>query len=189
MNNVSNQRLRRLRRLSVVPRWVVLPTLRRQSVAEHSFHVAHIALWLAARHRDLCNGGMDGAILFYALIHDETEAITGDIPSPAGKKDGAVPGKSAAYEKLNGHGDHDAPEEIKKILKLADILEAYWFICEEEHMGSNILAAVKQEIVERLTPLLIEFPAVKGHWTETFSEFHLAITPSMHPVLEKPDEN
>jgi len=72
--------------LSYVPRWVIVPMMRQQSVADHSFRVAVIVTELLARinhgRPDLIPYPDFGAILYSALLHDEKEAVTGDTPAP-----------------------------------------------------------------------------------------------------------
>src|SRR5690606_20843295 len=64
-------------RASDVVRWQIVRVLKGQSVAEHSFNVALIALELADRLK------VDrGEVLHYAILHDLPEVLTGDIPTP-----------------------------------------------------------------------------------------------------------
>jgi hypothetical protein len=68
-----------LLRLAFVPRWSIVPMLRPQSVAEHSFNVAVIGADLAqawAPDRPL----MTNYVMVMGLLHDAEEAVTGDIP-------------------------------------------------------------------------------------------------------------
>jgi len=85
---MSDSRLQDLLALSIVPRWSIVPHLRAQSVAEHSFRVAAIALEIAQR----LNKGVTPSsvviernVLMWALVHDGPEAETGDIPYPIKK--------------------------------------------------------------------------------------------------------
>ncbi len=65
--------------LSYVPRWVVVPMLREQTVSDHSWRVAMIAVVLAGRIG--MTAEQVNAIAFMAMGHDLEEATTGDIPS------------------------------------------------------------------------------------------------------------
>ncbi len=43
---MKREQLNALRRLSLVPRWSVVPTIQKQNVAEHTFHVLCLAVYL-----------------------------------------------------------------------------------------------------------------------------------------------
>lgn len=80
--------------LSYVDRWVIAPTLRYQSVAEHTFRVVAIGLQLSRlRYIDdrgtFGSGITDEDIYRVAMFHDGDERITGDIPGPEKSK---IPG-------------------------------------------------------------------------------------------------
>lgn len=98
-------------RLTYVPRWVIVPMRRQQSVAEHSFRVAIIAGCLA-REVGFERAAQDH-IISEALLHDSSEAFSGDIPRTY-KKSGAL----GLYKVQKASGPHEA------IVKVADLLEA-----------------------------------------------------------------
>lgn len=131
------KRLARLRTLSDVPRWCVIRTIRRQNVAEHSFHVAAIALWL---NQFLQIGIEENYLLKEALFHDEWESITGDTPSNFKH----VVKKAIDYYEAAKKGHVN----IKlRIIKLADIIEAMLFIEEEMRLGNKSLQPVFDELM------------------------------------------
>lgn len=69
-------------RLKHIPRsgWVMRGVADAESVADHSFGVAFIALILA----EMVNQPLDmGKVLTIALLHDLPESVIGDIPTPA----------------------------------------------------------------------------------------------------------
>lgn len=109
------------RRLSVVKRWAVVPTIQTQSVAEHSFHVAWIYMWLV----DKFELDYDYRRLAHVLLHDHDEATGGDIPAPN-----------------KGEPDYASADEFRCWLKLADILETSLFIYEEQQLGNTRLEEV-----------------------------------------------
>lgn len=111
--------LRWLRRLSVVPRWSVVPVLRRQNVAEHSFHVASLSMWLVSLHAKANDKEFELKVLKYALTHDIEEAGEGDAPSPS-------------RGKTEANGD----DQVKVVVKCADILESLLFVYEESLLGN-----------------------------------------------------
>lgn len=77
--------LRNMINLSFVQRWIIVPMLRRDSVAEHSYRVAAIAEFLADRleqHDDHKTKLDRLRLLRLALRHDLDEVLSGDIPTP-----------------------------------------------------------------------------------------------------------
>lgn len=130
--------LRQTRRLSWVPRWAVHPTHRTQNVAEHSFGVCALTLWVLALHEQKNDDAFRCLCLTHAVTHDADEAVTGDAPSPT--KDGRRK-KAAAL----------AQHEI--VVKVADILEACVFMQEEILMGNHVYAnPLMQDLQKRFTP-------------------------------------
>lgn len=126
--------LRLQRRLHFVPRWVVMPVLRKQSVAEHSYGVACIARWLCWRHVQRDDPGFVASVLESALDHDEEEARTGDKPSPI--KEPPV---------INQN------DQVGVLVKVADLLEALVFIHEEQRMGNQMgTDEIRRYVTDRL---------------------------------------
>lgn len=123
-------------RLSTVKRWVILRTIQTQSVAEHCFNVERIAVRIAQKWFDIEDNDHLFHISQYALHHDDMEAITGDIPSPA-KRYVTVAEKSIDtkidpwYNRATG--------EVKAIVKLADMMESYRFLVSELNMGNEYI--------------------------------------------------
>jgi len=131
---LTDKSLRWSRRLSVVPRWVIVPTIQRQNVAEHSYHVAQTARWLLGFHATLQGGGEEAAalhmrVLEYAMDHDIEEAATGDRPSSS----------------KQGKTYHASMPQYAIIVKVADILEALAFLLEERTMGNIRLTDIFEE--------------------------------------------
>lgn len=71
-------RLLDLLALSVVSRWVIVPRLKEQSVADHTFRVVVIARELA----DSLGVVLDADDYWYLITHDGAESRSGDISSP-----------------------------------------------------------------------------------------------------------
>jgi 5'-deoxynucleotidase YfbR-like HD superfamily hydrolase len=131
---MNDTMLRNTRRLSFVPRWVVAPNIRQQSVAEHSYHVACIVQHLLEKHEDKNSAPFMLRTLNKALVHDADEATTGDAPGPT--KDGT----RASPVTL---------DQTSLIVKVADILEAYLFCNEEICMGNQSFLPMRDDVTKR----------------------------------------
>ena len=119
-------------RLSVVPRWTIVRTIQKQSVAEHCFNVARIAEEVAVRWFNINpQSEIMRDILTYALHHDDDEAITGDIPSPAKYR------LREEYLDASHSPWYHVSEDARRIVKLADLMEAYWFLMMERRLGNQ----------------------------------------------------
>lgn len=119
--------------LSHVPRWSVVRTVCAQSVADHSYRVAIIALELYGRlygFEPVRSSVIMSEILLYALIHDVVESHTGDIPGHVKS------GSSVLGNALDRIGEIYCPwmeqftpqQSIIKLVKIADLIEATSFI-------------------------------------------------------------
>ena len=155
---MNEKRMRRLRRLAIVPRWVTVPMTRRQSVAEHSFHVAWIVLWLAERSAAVAQRRISKETLMYvALTHDESESATGDIATPFKKY---IVDEVSDFEYKHGMTsalDPYCDDQFRVIIKLADMIEAAIWIQEEQELGNRTLEPIKKQIWERIDKLIPQF--------------------------------
>ena len=74
-------------RLSSIKRWAIVEMSQEQSVAEHSYNVAMISMMLIDEVEE--EGDVEAPelfmSLFWSLVHDLPELLTGDIPTPAKK--------------------------------------------------------------------------------------------------------
>lgn len=134
-----------------MPRWTIVPLLRSQSVAEHSWAVAIIAMELAKK-----MGVGTEEIAHRAVLHDIAEVLTGDVPSPL---------KKAMVEAGVGHIVHHDPIEaddlIGAIVKIADTMEAIIYI--NKWGNTNQTALIFDEMYHRLEDELEEYDTIRGH--------------------------
>ena len=73
---MNKKTLKNLLKLSHVPRWVIVDIIKQQSVADHTFRVMAIAKYMEKKlELHIFN------MLERIMLHDEEEALTGDIPS------------------------------------------------------------------------------------------------------------
>lgn len=150
-----------LRTMSVVPRWSIVWTLTRDTVANHSYFVTFYAREIAR----LIGWNGDMADLMYrALVHDCDETITGDICSPV--KNEIIDDKRAEEyialrmeERLphvvkdldDMEGDINSMLAVQQqkaiesseawlIVKAADKMDALIFLLTEERLGNGVIA-------------------------------------------------
>jgi len=146
-----------LRGLATVPRWNVVPVIRRQYVAEHTFFVCQYVSELLD-HPFYKNAHPDWklAALRYALVHDAEEARMSDIPGPVKRmiKDDdklrEVEGRVLASMGLNAYSD----QKIKQLVKAADTIDEYFYLCSEAQLGSKIVKVLIKQVEERMTEAL-----------------------------------
>ena len=165
---------RKRRRLSVVPRWSVMPHIRRQSVAEHVFNVMQIVMLLIKvydppEHNPVTNHWLLAKLL-EAMGHDDDEAVHGDPPSTS-----KTPKNYAAMS----HGE--------LVVKLADIAEAYVFCYEEVAMGNSLAIEVGLERRAEFLRAAEHLPVKKDfYWNNFLGELieHTTNPRKMHPSME-----
>lgn len=128
-----------LARTSHIKRWTIINTTREQNLAEHQYNVTVIGLELRKR------TGREPTITFTLslMFHDSPEIRTGDIPTP-GKafirgciKDVGGDIFDAMDEAIMPNLPFRTPvpgsqllDHDKNIIKLADLIEAAWWIRE-----------------------------------------------------------
>ena len=168
-------------RLSWVPRWTVIPTTREQSVAEHSYNVLCLTMWLLETH-NLTLSDEDTVVMYeLAALHDIGEASTGDMPAPA-----------------KGEPKYDECKDWRDaLLKVADCLEAHIFLRAEQDMGNHTVYSIQCHVDDRLDAWYAKFLSLATEadvWrgqtgaartlgtllNMTHDEFSLGI----HPVME-----
>ena len=140
----------RERILAHVARWAVVPHVRSQSVAEHSFYVA---LYTDKLCQMLEWGDLHTSIaVSYALRHDMFEIFSGDIPSPAKRTlltNETVAAFNRHFVKLMP-ADYKAgipTGEIYEVVKLADKLDEFFWLCTETGLGNRSVAALLMTVL------------------------------------------
>lgn len=152
--------LNREQMLGQVMRWQIVPTIKQQSTAEHSFFVALLVPRIAALIRWRANNQQFYWLNRYALLHDSLEGITGDVPTPVKKY---LPELKSAEQALLAECSTEYRNymrqiadgvliwsDIKAIVAFADSLEAAIFLRKEYRLGNRAVSTVLAEIVARL---------------------------------------
>lgn len=105
--------------LSHVPRWAIIDTMKKQTVADHSFRVAAVCLQFIKELRAIGIEIDKGALLETAITHDIEEAKSGDLPTPFKKR-------LANFGFVQAIDCDDTLEH--NLAKLADLIEALTFL-------------------------------------------------------------
>lgn len=167
--------------LSHVPRWSVVTTTRRQSVAEHSFRVAAIVQYLLSEPRYIdWDQSYKRQGVIRALIHDAAESKSGDISGPFKRlvKEWNKEETGTGDDPIAIIEDRVCPwlieepvtQEMAAIIKLADDIETYTFLkmygqgshaayvtsrCHEKMMKSAKAAGWSEAYVDRTASHII----------------------------------
>lgn len=143
-----------LARMKYINRWGLMRNTITENIAEHSLEVAIIAHALAVIGNTYCGKKLDAEhIAMLGIMHDTTEIITGDLPTPIKYY---APEIRDAYKKVENIAANqllsEIPEEMRwayqdvlietdsvewKFVKAADKLSAYIKCIEEKSMGNN----------------------------------------------------
>lgn len=124
----------KIRFTAIVPRWSVVPVVNRQDNGQHSYLVACYAEKIAVA----LGQPIDmGALLSWALAHDQQEARYGDLPA----------GTDLNIQKPRN--DEDIDPEVVAIVRAADRFEAYFYAIGESRLGNSYME-------EQLDDLLVK---------------------------------
>lgn len=139
-----------------VTRWQIVKTVKNQSLSEHSYQVALITKRLCQLYCE--SEEFTNQAVWYALTHDMAEVLTGDLASPLKKLLGpmALKNLSELEGSIKVLGNSPLPgtsrdSEIRKVVKIADIIEAIAFLTQEA--STNHGWSVMSHLQERLDNL------------------------------------
>ena len=124
-------------RLSLIDRWATAQTIHKQSVSEHIFNVERMAIRIATQWFGVTDPAALFVVMWFAHRHEDFEALSGDLPTMVKPYFDEV-----AFEK--DHSDVMTPvvdggQWVRNIVKLADMLDAFWFLCIENRLGNQYL--------------------------------------------------
>ncbi|HHE6470290.1 TPA: 5'-deoxynucleotidase [Providencia rettgeri] len=160
-----------LARMKLIHRWPLMRNVRTENVSEHSLQVAMVAHALAIiKNRKFAGNVNAEKIALYAMYHDASEVITGDLPTPIKYHNQQIAHEYKKIEKFAQQKLLDMlPEELQEdfkalliedsqseeehfIVKQADTLCAYLKCLEELSAGNSEFKLAKR----RLEKMLVE---------------------------------
>lgn len=159
-----------LSRMKYITRWGLMRNTREENLSEHSLDTAVLAHALALiGNRRLGKSYDPGLAALFALYHDATEILTGDLPTPVKYynpdiRDAYKQIERSAGDQLLSYLPEDLrpdyaallfpPEKYLPLVKAADKLSAYIKCTEEEKMGNHefdAAAVATRAAIERLS--------------------------------------
>lgn len=170
-----------MNRKKYIERWSLMRSTVKENIMEHSEQVAEIAHALALIRNTYFGGNLNAdKIAVYALYHEASEVITGDLPTPIKYYNPAINQAYKELEKIASdklektlptelqslYSDYLNPDgEEKIIVKAADKLAAYIKCIEEISVGNKEFVKAKASIGKTLESYTL--PEVK-YFIENF---------------------
>ncbi len=157
-----------LDRMKYIKRWSLMRSVREENIMEHSQQVAMFAHALAVIGNKVFGGNVDvGKCVLYAVYHESSEVMTGDLPTPIKYFNSSING---AYKNLEEKACYNLlkmlPQELEdeyaqclrpdtdsreyKLAKAADRLSAYIKCLEELKCGNSEFEKAKKSIEQDL---------------------------------------
>ena len=155
-----------LDRMKFIRRWQLMRSTRDENIMEHSHQVAVLTHALAAIENEVYGGhvNVERAVL-YALYHEVSEVMTGDLPTPIKYFNGSITGaykdiEDVACDRLLSTLSEELRDELSpwvkadtscaewKVVKAADRLSAYIKCLEERRCGNTEFEKAEKSIRE-----------------------------------------
>ena len=180
-----------LDRMKYIKRWQLMRSVREENIMEHSQSVAVLAHALAAIRNKCFGGNVDIAkTVLYAMYHETSEVMTGDLPTPIKYYNRNIHGaykeleKSACQKMVNmlpeelqeEMSPYILPEEDSEefnLVKAADRLAAYVKCLEELRLGNREFFKAKKTIEEDLHSR--NLPEIEYFFQHFLPAFHLTL--------------
>ena len=155
-------------RMKYIKRWQLMRSTREENIMEHSQSVSLLSHALVTIHNEVYGGNADVLkTVLYALYHETSEVMTGDLPTPIKYYNRSIQGaykeleKSACEKVVNTLPDQmktsiapfvlaDEESVEYKLVKCADRLSAYIKCLEELRSGNTEFSKAKKSIEEDL---------------------------------------
>lgn len=141
------------------------PVLRKQNVADHSWHVAMLGFVLYGQEEP----GITPAFMLALLTHDMAECQMGDIPSPAKRRMDALlelKDETTTFRQQWGIAEQEVASrygmdwekyldaEEQRRFKLCDSFEGAFYCVRERQMGNKLIAEPFKNFCKYISELL-----------------------------------
>ena len=174
-------------RMRYIPRWALMRNSFSENVQEHSHMVAVLAHALAVIRNEVFDGHIDaGQVAVYALYHDATEIITGDMPTPIKYYNPEIKNSYKKVERVAADKLisllpeslrdtyrpvlYEQDEDIRRLVKAADKLSAYIKCIEELKAGNHEFKRAAEQTYRALADMrLPELDYFLAHCLDSFS--------------------
>ncbi len=174
-------------RMRYIPRWALMRNSFSENVQEHSHMVAVLAHALAVIRNEVFGGNIDaGQVAVYALYHDATEIITGDMPTPIKYYNPEIKNSYKKVERVAADKLlsllpealrdtyrpvlYEQDEDIRRLVKAADKLSAYIKCIEELKAGNHEFKRAAEQTYRALADMrLPELDYFLAHCLDSFS--------------------
>ena len=178
-------------RMKYIRRWQLMRSVQDENIMEHSQEVSLLAHALVSIHNKVYGGNADVLkTVLYAMYHETSEVITGDLPTPIKYYNRSIHG---AYKELERSAcekiAQTLPEEIREeivpyimadeecieyqLVKAADRLAAYIKCLEELRSGNREFSKAKKSIEKDLRGR--KMPEVEYFFEHFIASFELAL--------------
>ena len=155
-------------RMKYIKRWQLMRSVKEENIMEHSHSVSVLAHALVSIHNEVFGGNADvSKTVLYALYHETSEVMTGDLPTPIKYYNRSIQGAYKELERSACEKMTDMlPKEMRgviapyvladetsveyKLVKAADRLAAYVKCLEELRSGNSEFSKAKKSIEEDL---------------------------------------
>lgn len=159
-------------RMKYINRWGLMRSIKEENVSEHSLDVAVIAHALTIIQKKRLNKNTDPyKTVLYAIYHDASEILTGDMPTPVKYFNPAI---KAAYKEVELSANRsllkllpddfredfesvlipqNEDAEVWKTIKAADKISAYIKCIEEEKSGNKEFIKARQSLLNEINKM------------------------------------
>lgn len=180
-----------LSRMKYINRWSLMRNSRAENLCEHSLEVAVVAHALAVLSTERLGREVDaGRLALYALYHDCSEILTGDLPTPVKYQNPEI---REAYKRLEslagGRLVAMLPEDLResyrpyfqppadtyerRLLAAADKISALIKCVQEEKTGNREFTRAKQTLLEAVHAM--KLPAAEMFLAEFLPAYSLTL--------------